>query len=190
VLDMETKKVIIFIEGESNSPNGDLRQGFTKLFKKILVNNLPSTILGDGKSQAIKKFLKNKRECDLALLLIDLDKPISELEQDLKDNNLESKRGDVFYMIQEMESWFLSQPKILDVFYGRDNSKKSISEKLSTKKAVDFNQPGKELKRLTKNTLKGEYHKIRHATELLKLIDPFKLERDFDDFKMLIQRLK
>lgn len=31
---MAAKKVILFIEGESNSSNGDLNQGFTKLLEK------------------------------------------------------------------------------------------------------------------------------------------------------------
>jgi hypothetical protein len=89
-----------------------------------------------------------------------------------------------------MESWFLSQPDILDKFYGLDNNKKKVSEKISKKKAIEIPHPDEELMRITKNTQKGKYHKIKHAVELLKLLDANKLEIDFLDFKKLIERLK
>ncbi len=99
-------------------------------------------------------------------------------------------RDKVFYMIQEMESWFLSQPDILDKFYGLDNCKKSISDRIKKTKAAEIEHPDEELMRITKTTRKGEYHKIKHAVELLKLLDANRLEIEFSDFKKLIERLK
>ncbi|MDX2246938.1 MAG: DUF4276 family protein [Bacteroidia bacterium] len=186
---MATKKVILFVEGESNSPNGDLRQGLAKLLEKKLGGKLPSIKLGDGKSQTIKKFLKNRLPCDLSLLLVDLDKPADEIEQDLKEYGLLLRRDDVFYMIQEMESWFLSQPEILDRFYGQDNNGKKVSDKLTQKNPIEYPHPDEEIQRLTKHTKKGGYHKIKHGVELLKLLDAAKLEDDFNDFKRLITRI-
>jgi Domain of unknown function (DUF4276) len=186
---MAAKKVILFVEGEANSPNGDLRQGLTKLLAKKLNKKLPSITLGNGKSQTIRKFLKNQLPCDLALLLIDLDKPQTEIEADLKENQLLSCRQDVFYMIQEMESWFLSQPEMLDKFYGVDANGKQVSEKITKKRANEFAEPDKELQRLTRYTKKGEYHKIKHGIELLKLLDANQLENNFPDFGRLIARL-
>ena len=183
-------KVILFIEGESNSPNGDLRQGFSKLLEQKLKGKLPRIILGDGKSKAIDKFKNNKLKGDLFLLLIDLDKPESERDSDLTENELLPQKDSVFYMIQEMESWFLSQPEILDTFYGIDNKHKKVSEKIPEKKASDFKNPDEKLIELTKYTKKGEYHKIKHGVELLKLLNATQLEKDFSDFKNLIDKMK
>jgi Domain of unknown function (DUF4276) len=87
-------------------------------------------------------------------------------------------------MIQEMEAWFISQPTILDKFYNH-----SISNKLAKKPAHEFPQLDKELQRITKDTSKGTYHKIRHGAQLLKLLDADKLCSDFKDFKRLVDSL-
>ena len=99
---------------------------------------------------------------------------------------LTDRKASVFYMIQEMESWFISQPAILDDFYGEP-----ISAKLAKKPAAAFTEPDKELQRLTKsNKKRGEYHKVRHGAQLLKMLDANKLYNDFSDFKRLIDALK
>lgn len=184
-------KSILYIEGEPNTPNGDLRQCFSKLFEKRLKGKLPKTILGAGKKLTIDKFKNNRLEAQMFLLLVDLDGKEDKIEADLEEHQLLDHRENVFYMIQEMENWFLSQPKILDEYYGKDTvTKKKISEKLPKKKAVDIDNPDKVLQGLTKTTPRGEYHKITHAVELLKLLDASKLEVDFPEFKRLIDRLK
>jgi hypothetical protein len=183
-------KSILYIEGELNTPNGDLRQGFSKLLEQKLKGKLPRIILGEGKKQTIDKFINNRLEAKMFLLLVDLDGTEDKIDTDLVEHALSERRENVFYMIQEMENWFLSQPKILDEFYGKDSvTKKKMSDKLPKKKAVDIENPDKELQRLTKTTPRGEYHKITHAVELLKLLDASKLEVDFPEFKRLIDRL-
>jgi hypothetical protein len=183
-------KNILFIEGEPNTPNGDLRQGFSKLLEKKLKGKLPKMILGGGKSQTVDKFKNNRLGGTKVLLLIDLDKSETEIELDLKEYGLLEQRENVFYMVQEMECWFLSQPEILDKFYGLDNNKKKVSDKIPKRKSIEFSNPDEKLKEYTKNTKKGEYHKIKHAVELLKLLDSTKLESDFEEFKRLIKRLR
>lgn len=183
-------KSILFVEGEPNTPNGDLRQGLHKLLEQSLKGKLPKMILGGGKSQTIKKFKTNKLNAQQFLLLIDLDKPEEYLNGDLEENELTAYAENVFYMVLEMENWFLSQPDILDKFYGKDNNGKLISQKLPKKKAIEIAHPDEELQRLTKSTKKGEYHKIKHAVELLKLLDCSKLESDFTEFKRLVEKLK
>lgn len=186
---MAVKKIILFVEGEPNTPNGDLRQGFSKLLEKRLALRMPSIKLGAGKTPTIQQFKTSKLESDLNLLLIDLDKPETEYEKDLAEHGLLEYRENVYYMIQEMESWFLSQPDILDEFYGVENKGKSISEKLVKKHAKEIPHPDQELKKVTKDSKRGEYHKIKHAVELLKRLDPLKLEGQFQDFKRLIEKI-
>jgi Domain of unknown function (DUF4276) len=183
-------KKILFIEGEPNTPNGDLRQGFTKLLEKRIEGNLPRINLGGGKSHTIRKFLKNKLEADTFMLLVDLDGPEEEKEQDMKENGLHSKKETVFYMVQEMETWFLSQPDMLDSFFGVDHKGKKVSDKLSKRKVTDISDPKAELKNATKDSKRGEYHEIKHGVELLKLLDAKQLEGSFVDFSNLIELLK
>jgi Domain of unknown function (DUF4276) len=182
-------KTILFIEGIRNSPNGDLMQGFSKLLAQKLKGKLPRIILGDGKNQAIDKFKNNRLECDKSLLLIDLDRESSFIDADLQEHELTHQRENVFYMVQEMEAWFLSQPSILDTFYGKDDNGKLISEKLVKRKASEIPNPDQLLEELTKNSKKRKYHKVKHAVELLKLLDASKLENEFPDFKRLIEYL-
>ena len=183
-------KNFLFVEGEPNTPNGDLRQGLSKLLEQKLKGNLPRIILGGGKSQTIKKFKNNKFEGNLFLLLIDLDKIEEEIPNDLAEYGLVNHKENVFYMVQEMENWFLSQPNILDKFYGKDENGKHISQKTSKRKAADIPNPDEELKNLTKNSKRGAYHKIKHAVELLKGLDASQLAKDFPEFNRLIDRLR
>lgn len=183
-------KVILFIEGESNSPNGDLRQGFISLLKKLLEGKLPRIIMGDGKKQTIDKFLNNRFDAQ-SLLLVDLDAEEIERENDLNKNGLAKYSESVFYMIQEMEAWFLSQPNILEEFYGKDKNGKNISSKIIKNKAELISNPDEVLQKITKNcNKKATYHKIKHAVELLMLLDAKKLVEEFPDFRNLIEEIR
>lgn len=182
---MAIKKFLI-VEGEP----GDLRQGISKLLNKKIPGNLPRICLGAGKSQTIDKFKNNELKGDLFLLLIDLDNSEDQRSQDILKNGLIDYEDKVFYMIQEMESWFLSQPDILDSFYGPDSNGKRISQKLNKKPSKEISNPKDELLRVTTDSRKGKYKVIQHAVELLKLLDVDKLENEFIDFKNLIKKLR
>ena len=117
-------------------------------------------------------------------MLCDLDAAASEIENDLKKNGLSEHKDFVYYMIQEMEAWFISQPEILDKFYAE-----KISTKLAKKDAQLFTEPDKELERITKPTKKGKYHKVSHGAELVKLLDANILYNTFSDFKRLVDAL-
>ena len=170
------RKVVLFIEGTTDDTNGDLRQGFENLLKKELEGKMPSIKLGNGNRQTVDKF-KNTEA--VKFLLIDLDDDTK--EQRLKDFNLPD--SETFFMVQAMEAWFLSQPDILNDFY-----KKEL--KIPKKHASEISKPDVELMKLTKDSPKKEYHKVRHAVELLSLLDVEKLKQAFPDFNNLIQVLK
>jgi hypothetical protein len=169
----------LFIEGTKDTSNGDLRGGFGMLLEKKLKGKMPRLNMGDGKEQTIKKF-KNSTN---SKILCDLDAPATEIENDLIKNEITEQRDDVFYMIQEMESWFLSQPDILESFY---NTKLKITKKHGS----EFSHPDEELQEITKGTKKGIYHKVNHGAQLLKLLDADRLYADFSEFKRLIDSFK
>jgi len=188
---METKKLLIIEGGDKRKVNGDLKKGFEKLLNQRLSDNSPKIVLGGGKFQSIHQFKTNAQKANFIFLLIDLDATETERENDVAKNNLQNLSNSIFYMIQSMEAWFLSQPNILDDFFGKDsNSNKKISNKIPKKKASQIPNPYEFLKNLTKNSKRGTYHKIKHAVGLLILLDAPKLEEDFIDFKRLIESLQ
>ncbi len=139
--------------------------------------------MGNGKTQAIRKFKKNKLS-DFSYLLIDLDNVESEKGTELLKYKVSTKEDAIFFMIQEMEAWFLSQPHILDDFY-----KVSISSKLTKRNPKEIADPVAVLQKATKNTRKGKYHKVKHGTALLELLDAKKLKKSFSEFEKLIDKL-
>jgi len=179
---MVTKKILI-IEGTSDTRNGNLRQGFHKLLEQKLKGKMPRIVMGDGKNQAIKKFLNFGKD-EFPRLLIDLDKKETEKKMDLIENKLSKEPENVFYMIQEMEAWFLSQPEILDSYYSEN-----ISKKIPNRSAKDISNPSVFLYKITKASKKRKYHKVVHAVDLLQKLNAIKLMDDFDDFKKLIKTL-
>ncbi len=174
---------ILFIEGSRDTSNGVLAQGFHKLITQECVGRMPRIVMSDDKKHAIDKFLNNKLST-YSFVLIDLDKPASEKQNDLLENNLLFHTSSVFYMIQEMESWFLSQPEILNVYYGID-----IKKKIKGKSYLNIPNPDEYLQDLTKNTKKGKYHKISHGTELLSLLNSSQLKIDCDEYRCLVEAI-
>jgi hypothetical protein len=115
-------KKILYIEGANEVINGSLRIGFSKLFEKVLYGKMPQIIMGGGKSGVIDKFLyTNKVLNQSRFLLVDLDGPEKNIDKDLVIFNIKDQREVVFFMIQEMEAWFLSQPDVLDAFMANSN---------------------------------------------------------------------
>ena len=139
--------------------------------------------MGNGKKEAVKKFRalsQNNKG-----LLIDLDAPESKRDKDLSDNHLGELKVYVFYMIQEMEAWFLSQPQLLENFY------KDIDWKdLYDIEASQIARPSTILQEKTRYSNRRKYHKIKHAVELLPMLNTKKLSADFIDFQRLISTLK
>jgi len=73
-------------------------------------------------------------------------------------------------MVQAMEAWFVADPEGLASFYGRDFNGNSIPR--TNVESVGKHQLNQALRDATRNTQKGEYHKIRHGCKLLEIIDP------------------
>lgn len=172
--------VYLFIEDEKDTSNGDLREGFRKLLEQKVRGNMPRISMGQGKRQTIDKFLHTAD----AKLLCDLDNTSEHIECDLLEYGLKNNRDQVFYMIQEMEAWILSQPDILDNFYHEE-----ISRRIPKKQPMLISEPDKELQNITRNSRKGKYHKVRHGAQLLQLLDAGQLYAEFEDFKRLIDDL-
>jgi hypothetical protein len=177
-------KIMLFIEGTKDDTNGDLRRGFSKLLAQKLEGRMPRIKMGNGVSTTVKAFCHNKMS-ESAILLIDLDGPSSERSQKLTDYKLQPHQEDVFFMIQEMEAWFFSQPEVLCNFYGS-----AISTKIPSKNAEDIINPARELMKITRLISKQPYHKVKHGVRLLERLDADKLEKSSPEFARLVKRLQ
>jgi hypothetical protein len=175
--------VILFVEGTADDTNGDLRNGFATLLGKTLKGRMPRIVMGDSREQTIKKF-QNEKRTTKKFLLIDLDAPKEKRTEVLYELKLQDAEANTFFMIQETEAWFLSQPQLLDEFFGE-----AISTKIPDRDSQDISKPNKELQKWTRQSPKGKYHKVRHAVELLKKLDAEKLRNDFPDVNQLILTL-
>jgi len=179
---MKDKILILYIEGTADDTNGDLRQGFSTLLAQKLQSKMPRIKMTDGKSQAINTF-KHPLPNHNPLLIIDLDKPEEHKNGLLKKEKLEIEKDKIFFMVQEMEAWFLSQPSILDEFYNYPISKKI------KRNPKEIDNPSDVLADLTKGTKKGKYHKVNHGVELLKQLNLDTLMKNFSDVENLVKTL-
>ncbi|MFK0735641.1 MAG: DUF4276 family protein [Gloeotrichia echinulata GP01] len=73
-------------------------------------------------------------------------------------------------MVQAMEAWFIADIETLKKFYGQGFKENAIP-KNSHVEMIDKDSLEPSLKTATRNTIKGEYQKIKHASNLLELLD-------------------
>lgn len=79
-------------------------------------------------------------------------------------------------MTQAMEAWFAADPAALARFYGEGFQGNSIPNVQDVEQIPKDTLHGR-LRTATRNTQKGEYRKIEHASKLLGLIDPATVRR-------------
>jgi hypothetical protein len=93
-----------------------------------------------------------------------------------------------------MEAWIVADPDALAAYCGQKFRNNALP-KAQNLETVAKNDVAKALEEATRDTQKGSYHKIRHASDLLRLIDQEKVRkrcprcaRLFDTLLKLIQK--
>ena len=86
-------------------------------------------------------------------------------EWDLKD----IPNDTIYLMTQTMEAWLIADSKTLIEYYGK-NFKQTVLPKHNNLDYVRKEDLLNALSAATSKTTKGQYQKIKHASELLKLI--------------------
>lgn len=98
----------------------------------------------------------------------------------------------IHLMVQTMEAWIVADGSALRAYYGQHFNAGALP------KAADLENVGKRdletaLRRATRHTQKGDYHKIRHASDLLRRMNAETVrarcahcQRLFDDLAQLI----
>ena len=79
-------------------------------------------------------------------------------------------------MVQMMEAWLIADRETLVRFYGQGFGENAIPKHSNVEQvAKSMLEPA--LKAATRNTSKGEYHKIRHGCKLLTHLDSARVRR-------------
>ncbi len=117
-------KYVLFVEGADA-----VRVGLGPLLDQQLRGRNPKMVACGDLNRTIKRFLDEVSQPRFPghtpLLLIDLDGPAETAAAVLAAKKLARHTAHTFWMIQEMEAWFLAQPAALDRFF-----KKPVSTKL------------------------------------------------------------
>lgn len=179
----------IYIEGSSETDNGNLRKAFSCLFEKELSGNMPRIIMGDGKDQTIDKFHSTPvKPGERRFLLFDSDKAMPNKQlicqeyNDAKPNRkVDATADNTFLMIQEVEAWILSQPDVLSAA-GIDMSKFKIPD------VETISKPSEKLKELYKHSNKV-YTKVSEFVKIFPQLDSSRLKSSCPEYKSLIMAL-
>ena len=172
----------------------------SRMFKPDLFNL--EILAGTGYKQAAKTFLQlNKdREC---LLIIDLDGDKTTKEQRLVELGLTRYRHAVFFMVQEMEAWILSQPECISKTFDSILIRKKAGQKIEDDDIFethpeDIVKPAEKL-----HTILGRYYatqkngvlknkkygKLKDAPALLANLNIRILAGVFEDVAMLEKQI-
>jgi hypothetical protein len=175
----------LYIEGTRHRSNGDLREAFSVLLQKSdkLKNKLPRIKMSESQLATIDEFNTSN---NYSYALVDLDKNEIERDNVLKSFECDKeKKKSIYFMIQECEAWFLSQPEILDEYYKVD-----FSKEYKNKTIQNLPNPSDEIPNfLARKTTNKDYHKVRDGATLLKKLNIEKLQQDFSDVKKLLTAL-
>lgn len=177
------------VSAETASNVESLRQSLHKFFNRVLSrDDIEITIfMGAGYRNAAKQFVE---ENSLMGLFVDSDSPaktkhlwferlINTEHPEMTIIIPEEKKKHVFFMVQEMEAWFLKQPECLSRWaemegYSRKDAKLDISEHslIKGKDIESISKPSEKLSLLMKRfffkeTKAAKYGKLKNAPLLL-----------------------
>lgn len=107
------------------------------------------------------------------ILLKDSEEPIpADVRSLLQKHGIDPTLSDrVFWMVQLMEAWFLTDPEALEAYYGKAGFSSKAIGGTQDVEAVPKSEVLRRLKTATKDTSKGAYHKVKHAPHLLEWLD-------------------
>jgi len=179
---------VIFVEGSRKTDNGDLRNGFGRLLRQANLRQMPLLVMCDDTHGAIRKFEQETAKANSAfrrvLLLVDLDGPSASRAAWLAAHGLTAHMDRIFFMVQKMEGWFLSQPTMVQDFY-----RPKLAHALPKAAPEQVSHPDRVLENCTTGTRKGRYHKTGHGALLLAQLQLPNLRAAFSDVARLLDTL-
>ena len=127
------------------------------------------------------------------VLLVDAEEPVNQSSRNHLEGrdqwNLSFAEEDcVHLMVQAMEAWIVADSKALAEYYGQGFVERQLP-KAANIELVSKPDLIHRLGEATKSTQKGRYHKIRHASDLLKRIDASKVRERCAHCKRMFEAL-
>lgn len=200
--------------GNTAEQKAELRQGFDSLFasEKSKAREKRGSlrfVCCGGRQQAYDAFINSLSVNPnmMNALLVDSETPIGPVPQNKEEDakaritHLQQKDGSagrgqgdgwdfrnvppeqVHLMVQCMEAWIVADPDALAAFYKQNFKQGSLPKRPNLEDELKTDLYEK-LKNATKDTQKGEYGKIRHASKLLLVIDPEKIAKRCSRFRI------
>ena len=176
-----------------------LRQSLNSFFTRLLCRNDVSISVGYGYRNAAKRFIEDS---SYNSLFVDSDVSADKVHtwfEKLKTENPDKpiiipleRQTDVFFMIQEMEAWFLKQPECFEKWASHEGYEKRNTDLISEHslirgKSVEYiHKPSEITKILLKHFFEkkmpggkrklASYGKLKTASVLLDCLDVHKLQ--------------
>lgn len=214
--------ITIYVEGGNQGNNNKaaqtfdnsalFREGFHKLFAQQFDENEFNLVIQPigSVTQSRNYLAKVIANGAKGAILIDLDGPKTEKESRLQDNYSDLDTTCLFFMIQEMEGWILSQPAILDDYgqaegYTRKRPGEKIEDDnlLKDKHPEDLTDPAGKLNTLFRKYFAVEkirrgkpkskpksYSKSKDGPKLIGSLELNSLKETFDEAESLIHFLQ
>ena len=176
--------VAIYMEGggDSKSAKAAIRQGMDALLRplKEAARAKPlhwKLVPCGGRNEAFRRFRDAVSNGDdaIVVLLVDAEGPVDRAPH----LHLQSRDGwdmgladedTIHLMVQVMETWIVADPDALSTYYGQ-NFNGNVLPRAANLEQVSKEDVARTLNRATEHTTKGCYHKITHASDLLKRLN-------------------
>lgn len=181
--------VRIYVEGGGDTwpTRTACRQGFSDFFGKILPPGCrPRIIAAGGRNEAYQSFCTAlKQGGAFVMLLVDSEDPVPAKmavwvhlkTRDGWDQPKPASADHAHMMVTCMEAWFLADTQALAAYYGQGFLTNSLPKNPDVEK-IPRGDIVAALEHATRNTrTKGQYHKTRHAFQILGSLDPDKVAR-------------
>jgi hypothetical protein len=191
------REIRIYVEGGGGKDSrASLRRGFGRFFAKVAAKSRITTVACGNRDDAFQVFLtaSGNHPDALNLLLVDSEAAVSIPAKDFLARREKSwelqdiPAGEIHLMVQVMESWFLADREGLEAYYGKSYRLKALPPNPAVE-SIPKADVLSGLKAAPKHTSKGEYHKIKHASELLARLDHMKVRKAAPHCEFLFQRL-
>jgi hypothetical protein len=178
------KEIHIFLEGGGDGRNTKalIHKGFSHFLDSLVKIARQKkikwklTVCG-SRNNAFRDFKTALKANPQAfnVLLVDAEAPVNsrpcqhlKCRDDWDLSNLDDEHCQL--MVQTMEAWLIADIESLKKFYGSGFKENAIPKNAEVEK-IDKKFLESCLKAATRNTQKGEYHKIQHACKLLALLE-------------------
>lgn len=192
------------VEAQTVANSERLRESFYKLLTQIVEPEYfdLQIEMGAGEKNACKIF-KNAVKKNNCSLLIDLDGAKQTRGNRLRDLEIDDYADFVFFMIQQMEAWILSQPTCIEKgmsFFNREKNELHLSDDLIFKQLpYDISNPASKLNTILLRYYsfhkkgikkKKKYGKLKDSPLFIENLDAKELADTFEDVASLFKYIK